>query len=88
MKKLIDTLKQTWHKYHVSGCNFLLRQKRNLKARKNAKPYNIWTNKVDTNNDGYWLYDNCLWYGNRWLVFFFSNQNAWFNEDEAKNYFR
>lgn len=58
----------------------------NIKARFKAKPYCIYRNEiVSEGNDGYFLYNNKLYYGNRFLVFFLSYQNTWFSESGNQN---
>lgn len=50
----------------------------NLKARIYAKRFNIWTEQIDkSNKEGYFIYDGVIYFGNRFLVFFVSNQNQW-----------
>jgi hypothetical protein len=50
----------------------------NLKARIYAKRFNIWTEQIDkSNKEGYFIYDGIIFFGNRFGVFFVSNQNEW-----------
>lgn len=55
--------------------------KNNIQARFKAKRYCIWKEKiVEKGNDGYFIYNGKIYYGNRLLVFFYSNQNAWYEK--------
>jgi hypothetical protein len=51
----------------------------NIKARFKAKPYDIYKQKiVKKGNEGYFIYNNKIYFGNRFFVFFYSDQNSWF----------
>ncbi len=60
----------------------------NIKARLYAKRFNIWTEKVDpSNREGYFIYKDKIYFGNRWFVFFESCQTLfsdYFNETYGK----
>jgi len=48
------------------------------KAMQYAKRFNIWTEQIDkSNKEGYFIYDGIIFFGNRFGVFFVSNQNEW-----------
>lgn len=50
--------------------------KENIKARFKAKPYNIYTEKIcHKGNNHYFIYNDKLYYGNRFFIFFYSYQN-------------
>lgn len=54
--------------------------KNNIRQRFVCKPFCIWCEKVckKGQNGDYWLGDDgCIYYGERWLVFFKSAQNKW-----------
>jgi len=47
----------------------------NIKARFKSKRFNIWTEEIDLNNsEGYFIYNNHMYFGNRFGVFFKSSQ--------------
>ena len=54
--------------------------KQNIKARLNAKKYNIWTEEIDPKREadtwlsGYWYADNQIYYGHPFFIFFKSSQ--------------
>jgi hypothetical protein len=51
----------------------------NIKARFKAKPYNIYKQEiVKKGNEGYFIYNDKIYFGNRFLFFFYSSQNSWF----------
>lgn len=55
----------------------------NIKARFNCVRFNIWTNKVDENNkEGYYLYNNTIYYGHPLFVFFQFAQNSWYKANK------
>lgn len=55
--------------------------KENIKARFKAKRYDIYKEQVvKKGNDGYFIYNDTIYYGNRFLVFFKSYQNDWFEK--------
>lgn len=61
----------------------------NIKARFKAKRYDIYKEEiVEKGNDGYFLYNDNIYYGNRFGVFFFSYQNAWYQERLFKKAFK
>jgi len=60
----------------------------NIKARIYAEPYNIYSEKIENNTikiNGYFIYNNTIYYGNRFLVFFYSAQNQWFKDKKFNN---
>ena len=59
----------------------------NIKARIYGKPYNIYTEKIEPNNrfSGDFIYNDTLYYGNRFFVFFYSAQNEWFKDKKFNN---
>jgi len=55
--------------------------KENIKARFKAKRYDIYKEQiVEKGNDGYFIYNGKIYYGNRFFVFFYSNQNTWYQQ--------
>jgi len=53
----------------------------NIEARLFAKKFNIYTAKiVDKGNNGYFLYNGKIYYGNRFLSFMLSHQNDWYGK--------
>ena len=61
----------------------------NIKARIYAKPYDIYKEQVvGSKNEGYYLYNNTIYYGLRWLVFIVSSQNSWYQEKKFMKEFR
>lgn len=47
----------------------------NIKARIYSKRWRIYKEEiVKIGNDGYFMYNGCIYYGNRFCVFFRSNQ--------------
>jgi hypothetical protein len=47
----------------------------NIKARLFAKRYNIWKEEIDsTHKEGYYIYNDVIYFGNRLGVFFISGQ--------------
>ena len=55
--------------------------KENIKARLNAERFDIYKEQVVENgNDGYFIYNGKIYYGDRLGVFFYSNQNTWYRE--------
>ena len=56
----------------------------NIKARFKAKRFNIWIEQIDLKNrEGYFIYNGQVYFGNRFGVFFksdqilFSSKNIW-----------
>ena len=61
----------------------------NIKARIYAKPYDIYKEEVvKSGNEGYYLYNDTIYYGLRWLVFIVSGQNSWYQEEKFMKQFR
>jgi hypothetical protein len=59
-----------------TAITWLKHQLENIKARFKAKRYDIWKEQVvERGNNGYFIYKGKIYYGNRFLVFFYSNQN-------------
>ena len=61
----------------------------NIKARITAKPFDIYREKLCSKKeaDGYWLAnDGYLYYGCRWGVFFFTEQNQWYKDKEYQKF--
>jgi hypothetical protein len=57
----------------------------NIKARIRAKRYDIYKEEiVKRGNNGYFIYNNKIYYGNRFLVFFYSNQNNILTNNKTK----
>jgi hypothetical protein len=55
--------------------------KENIKARFKAKRYDIWKEQVvEKGNDKYFIYNDKIYYGNRFFVFFYSEQNTWYKQ--------
>ena len=60
----------------------------NIKARFNAKKYNIWTQELDPKREadtflsGDWYANGKLYYGHPLFIFFESFQNDWFQNDK------
>jgi len=61
----------------------------NIKARIYCKKYNIHTGQIDANRkedcilgvlSGYYIYNNVIYYGNRFIYFFVSAQNSWYKQ--------
>ena len=53
----------------------------NIKARIHAKRYDIYKEViVRKGNDGYFLYNDTIYFGNRFGVFLYSQQNSWFKQ--------
>lgn len=53
----------------------------NIKARFKAKRYDIYKQQiVKKGNNGYFIYNDTIYYGNRFLVFFYSAQNGWYKQ--------
>ena len=51
--------------------------KTNIKARLYAKRYDIHKEEiVKKGNDHYFIYNGIIYYGNRFFIFFYSNQNS------------
>lgn len=55
----------------------------NLKARFEARRYDIWTDRIDPKGKGtpfigYWYANGKLYYGHPLFIFFLSSQNDWF----------
>jgi hypothetical protein len=47
----------------------------NIKARLFAKRYNIWKEEIDSSHkEGYFIYNDVIYFGNRFFVFFVSYQ--------------
>lgn len=47
----------------------------NIKARLFAKRFNIWKEEIDVNHkEGYFIYNKQIYFGNRFFIFFKSNQ--------------
>lgn len=63
---------------------------RNLKARIYCKKFNVWTCKLDPKRkpdnfmSGDFYFDGEIFYGNRFFVFFSSNQNYWYKDVKNK----
>jgi hypothetical protein len=52
-------------------------QLENIKARFLASRYDIYKEQiVEKGNDGYFIYNSKIYYGNRFGIFFYSNQNS------------
>lgn len=61
----------------------------NIKARIYAKPYDIYKEQVvRSGNEGYYLYNDTIYYGLRWLVFIVSSQNSWYQAERFMREFR
>jgi hypothetical protein len=60
-----------------TAVEWLERQLENIKARFLASRYDIWKEQiVEKGNDGYFIYNGKIYYGNRFFIFFYSNQNS------------
>ena len=52
---------------------------KNIRARFKAKRFDIYKEKiVKSGNEGYFIYEDTIYYGNRWSVFFESDQTKWY----------
>jgi hypothetical protein len=60
---------------------------KNIKARLFAKRYNIWKEEIDsTHKEGYYIYNDVIYFGNRLGVFFISCQKRFrYNDLELNN---
>ena len=59
--------------------------KGNIKARIHAKRYDIYKEVVVAKgNNGYFIHNGVIYYGNRFVVFFYSNQNEEFAHEFYK----
>jgi hypothetical protein len=48
---------------------------KNIKIRLFGKRYNVWKDKIDsTNKEGYYIYNNTIYYVTGFLVFFVSHK--------------
>lgn len=53
----------------------------NIKARLFANKFDIYRECiVEKDNDGYFIYNNIIYYGSRFGVFFKSEQNNWYKD--------
>ena len=63
-------------KQTLKAVEWLNRQLENIKARFLANRYDIYKEKiVEKGNDGYFIYNGKIYYGNRFGVFFYSYLN-------------
>ena len=59
-----------------TAVEWLNRQLENIKARFSANRYDIYKEKiVEKGNDGYFIYNGKIYYGNRFGIFFYSHLN-------------
>tara|TARA_R110000787_G_scaffold60240_1_gene136704 strand:+ start:906 stop:1106 length:201 start_codon:yes stop_codon:yes gene_type:complete len=62
----------------------------NIKARFNCKRFNVWTEQEDANRkrddiiNGDYIYNETLYYGNPFFIFFKSSQNSWYKDKAIK----
>lgn len=60
-----------------TSVEWLNRQLENIKARFLASRYDIWQEQiVKKGNDGYFIYNGKIYYGNRFFIFIYSHVNS------------